>query len=53
MDKLEKELIEAVVEISMSTGMTTYDCIRQAKEVLNSRQNYIRKLYLQMFAKWQ
>lgn len=52
MNKLKQELIDAIVEISMSTGMTTYDCIRQAKEVLNSKQNYIRKLHLQMFAKW-
>lgn len=51
MDKLKQELIEAIVEISMSTEMTAYECIRQAKEVLNSKQNYIRKLYLQMFAK--
>lgn len=53
MNKLERELIDVIVEISMSTGMTAYDCIIQAKEILNSKQNYIRKLHLQMFAKWQ
>ncbi|MGJ0846538.1 hypothetical protein ACR77J_07610 [Tissierella praeacuta] len=53
MNKLQQELIDAIVEISISTGMTTYKCIEQAKEILNHKQNYIRKLHLQMFAKWQ
>lgn len=52
MDNLRQELIDAIVEVSMSTGIATYDCIRQAKEILDSKQNYIEKLHLQMFAKW-
>ncbi len=34
MTDIQKELLKAIEEISMSTGITTKECIRQAIEIL-------------------
>ena len=50
MTDIQKELLKAIEEISMSTGMTTKECIRQVIELLElevekRKKNYIQSLY--------
>lgn len=41
MTDFQKELITAVEEVAMNTGLTTEECIRQAIEILGRDKNEI------------
>lgn len=51
MTKFQKELLDGIEEVSMTTGITVKECIRQAIE-LSRKQSYKDKLYENMFRGW-
>ena len=61
MEKFKEELINAIVEVSMDTGITVKECIGTAMEMLEKenkpkkekkKENYIDGVLNQMFGGW-
>lgn len=55
MNELRNELITAIQEVSMSTGTSTEECIRQAMKILQEEQtkyDYVERAGRSMFGKW-
>ena len=51
MNELQKELVDGIKEVTMSTGLTVQECIRQAI-ALQDKHNYRHRLFEDMFGKW-
>lgn len=41
MDEFQKELLKAIQEIAMTTGMTTKECIKQGIEMLKKQRKKV------------
>ncbi len=55
MNELRNELVTAIQEVSMSTGISTEECIRQAMKILQeekTKHDYIEKAGRSTFGKW-
>lgn len=64
MTSFQKELIEGIQEVSMSTGLSTKECIRQAIELTKrekeehdtdteSLENEVDRYYKRIFRGWR
>lgn len=55
MNELRNELVTAIQEVSMSTGISTEECIRQAMRILQeekTKYDYVERAGRSMFGKW-
>ena len=55
MNELRNELMTAIQEVSMSTGISVEECIRQAMKILQAEQttyDFIEKAGRSAFGKW-
>ena len=55
MNELRNELVTAIQEVSMNTGISTDECIRQAMKILQEEQikyDYVERAGRSAFGKW-
>lgn len=54
MNKFREELMQAIVEVVQSTGLTVNQCIYEAKKMLKEqiKEQYKNQLTNQMFKGW-
>lgn len=55
MNELRNELVTAIQEVSMSTGTSTEECIRQAMKILQEEKikyDYVERAGRSMSGKW-
>jgi len=54
-NELRNELVTAIQEVSMSTGISVEECIRQAMKILQEEKikyDYVERAGRSMFGKW-
>jgi len=54
-NELRNELVTAIQEVSMNTGISTDECIRQAMKILQEEQikyDYVERAGRSAFGKW-